>query len=463
MTFLCGVLVHAQSGRSYSTAKAWWDAGRGLVFPRAEQYDDPTGELTVLNLDGVIRPEGHPFFEALGANGRACITCHQPANAMSLSTATVQQRWLETQGHDPVFAAVDGSNCPDLPPLERTSHSLLLDRGLFRMTAPWPPKSADGTVISPEFQIQVERDPTGCNTGSVYGLKSAKPTISVFRRPRMVANLKVAGISELMLMADGRETSLREQALNAIQNHEQSTVPPSDQKLREIIAFENQIFAAQTADQRGGLLNERNGPESLGPENLAEGRAGLFSGIPISKTSSFDLWRKPAGATGGDVQEGFRASVARGNEIFNTRTFQMAGVFPFIRGTSAGRVSGTCASCHSGGSTLSMDIGTTNVSVQEERSPLPLFRITCKASFEHPLWGRTIYTHDPGRALVTGKCADVGSIVMQQLRGLSARAPYFSNGSAKTLGDVIDFYDRRFGIGYSAQERQDLVNFLSVL
>jgi cytochrome c peroxidase len=52
---------------------------------------------------------------------------------------------------------------------------------------------------------------------------------------------------------------------------------------------------------------------------------------------------------------------------------------------------------------------------------------------------------------------------MQQLRGLSARAPYFSNGSAKTLGDVIDFYDRRFGIGYSAQERQDLVNFLSVL
>ena len=54
----------------------------------------------------------------------------------------------------------------------------------------------------------------------------------------MVANLKMAGMSELMLMADGRETSLREQALNAVQNHEQSTVPPSDQKLREIIAFE---------------------------------------------------------------------------------------------------------------------------------------------------------------------------------------------------------------------------------
>jgi cytochrome c peroxidase len=52
---------------------------------------------------------------------------------------------------------------------------------------------------------------------------------------------------------------------------------------------------------------------------------------------------------------------------------------------------------------------------------------------------------------------------VQQLRGLAARAPYFSNGSAATLGDVVDFYDRRFQAGYSAQDKQDLVNFLSVL
>jgi len=69
----------------------------------------------------------------------------------------------------------------------------------------------------------------------------------------------------------------------------------------------------------------------------------------------------------------------------------------------------------------------------------------------------------PGRALVTGKCADVGSIVMQQFRGLAARAPYFSNGSAETLRDLVDFYDRRFNIGYTSQEREDLINFLSAL
>jgi cytochrome c peroxidase len=57
----------------------------------------------------------------------------------------------------------------------------------------------------------------------------------------------------------------------------------------------------------------------------------------------------------------------------------------------------------------------------------------------------------------------VGTIVMQQFRGLSARAPYFSNGSAATLRELVDFYDRRYTIGYSEQEKQDLVNFLGAL
>ncbi|NLG76761.1 MAG: hypothetical protein GX535_11020, partial [Xanthomonadaceae bacterium] len=106
--------------------------------------------------------------------------------------------------------------------------------------------------------------------------------------------------------------------------------------------------------------------------------------------------------------------------------------------------------------------------VQSEWNPnkpeLPLFKITCKEDRpQHLFLGRVIYTQDPGRALITGKCYDVGAIVMQQFRALSARAPYFSNGSARTLRELVDFYDRRFNIGYSEQERTDLANFLSVL
>jgi len=111
-----------------------------------------------------------------------------------------------------------------------------------------------------------------------------------------------------------------------------------------------------------------------------------------------------------------------------------------------------------------MDIGTANRAAASADPELPLFKITCEASAPaHPFLGRVIYTNDPGRALVTGKCADVGSIVMQQFRGLAARAPYFANGSAANLRDLVDFYDHRFGARFTEQEKQDLVNFLKVL
>jgi cytochrome c peroxidase len=58
---------------------------------------------------------------------------------------------------------------------------------------------------------------------------------------------------------------------------------------------------------------------------------------------------------------------------------------------------------------------------------------------------------------------DAGSILMQQFRGLTARAPYFANGSAGDLIELVDFYDRRFKIGLTDQEKQDLANFLSIL
>ena len=49
------------------------------------------------------------------------------------------------------------------------------------------------------------------------------------------------------------------------------------------------------------------------------------------------------------------------------------------------------------------------------------------------------------------------------LRALSSRAPYFHNGSAASLSEVVDFYNGRFGIGLTAQEHSDLVAFLQTL
>ena len=46
---------------------------------------------------------------------------------------------------------------------------------------------------------------------------------------------------------------------------------------------------------------------------------------------------------------------------------------------------------------------------------------------------------------------------------LAAHEPYFRDGSAKTLTDVVNFYNARFQIGLSAQDKKDLVAFLGAL
>jgi cytochrome c peroxidase len=75
----------------------------------------------------------------------------------------------------------------------------------------------------------------------------------------------------------------------------------------------------------------------------------------------------------------------------------------------------------------------------------------------------TVQTTDPGRALITGKWADIGKVKGPVLRGLASRAPYFHNGSASTLEDVVEFYDKRFSVFFTAQEKADLIAFLNAL
>ncbi len=49
------------------------------------------------------------------------------------------------------------------------------------------------------------------------------------------------------------------------------------------------------------------------------------------------------------------------------------------------------------------------------------------------------------------------------LRGLAGRAPYFHNGSAATLEEVVDFYKTRFTLHLSQEDEDDLVAFLKTL
>ncbi len=422
----------------YEITYPWWEPNRGTPLTASKDYGDSSGQLRLLNTSGVIETKGHPFFTPLGSNGRACVTCHQPTSAMSLSIDLIRGRWTDTNGKDPLFAAIDGSNCPGLPQDKQESHSLLLERGLFRIPIPWPPANA-----KPDFRIEVVRDPTGCNKNPT--------SISVYRRPRVAANLKYLG---LPVMADGREPTLRSQAISAALIHEQASAAPAEAQLKQIEEFLGQLFVAQQWDTSGGLLGEPGGPPLLGADNIASGIAGAGA-VPTagSLAASFDPWRNLAAPNLAIRQRAFRESVLRGVDLFSTREFRLAD----------GRQA-TCATCHRPGINRSMDIGAANLPTAKESPELPLFRITCDASAPpHPQLGRTFLTQDPGRALITGKCADAGSILMQQFRGLIARAPYFANGSAADLPELLDFYDRRFKIGLTEKDKQDLANFLSIL
>lgn len=468
----------------------WWTPGEGRVFPASLDYDNPHGTSRLLLIGGPMETQGHPFFTALGSNGRACVTCHQPADGMSLSAASVQRQWERNGAKDPLFAAIDGSNCPNLPQAERASHSLLIDHGLFRIARPWPPRDGAGKPIKPDFTIAVVRDPTGCNLDPKWGLGSAAPRVSVFRRPRPVANFKYVEAMGFAydpkmglplpidpetgkpvsgnFMADRRALSLESQMRDAAGVHLEFLKRLDAADMAKIRDFESRLYSAQQADKIGGPLDAA-GAEG-GPMKLATSEAGRLGSQGVAIWSEFAAWEKPAAVAPDDAaRTAYRQSVARGAKLFRDRTFLISDSAGINSPVGFGNpVRNGCAFCHNM-SQMGMDVapgqvdlGTTNQPFADPQPWLPLFRITCQGA-PHAHLGRVILTSDPGYALTTGRCADVGKITLQTLRSLSARAPYFSNGSAKDLRAVIDFYDRRYNIGYTEQEKQDLVNLMSAL
>lgn len=469
----------------------WWVPDSNRIFPQIASYPDATGIVTVIHVGGPVDARGNPFFTAIGRNGRACITCHQPIDGMSVSVKSLQERWAQTHGKDPIFAAVDGSNCPSLPQNEASSHSLLLTRGLFRIARPWPPRAHDGRPITAQFSIQVVHDPTGCNLDPVYGLKSAHPMVSVFRRPRPAANLKYVTTYGFIfdpktglplaidprtgsryagnLLADGRERTLREQALDALRSHLQRYAPVSARQMREIIAFETHLYVAQSYDSVGGSLTA-DGAQG-GPQALAAGKPGVLDGPRDPQWAEFAAWAEDVHDPGETAaQRAFRASVLRGIDLFRNHTFLITDSAGLNSMNFGNPTRNTCSFCHNMTRTGldvapgQVDLGTTNLPFAEPAPDLPLFKLTCKPQYPpQPFLGRVVYTHDPGYALTTGKCADIGKITIQDMRGIAARPPYFSNGSARSLRAIVNFYDRRYHIGLTEQQKKDLTNLLRVL
>lgn len=267
---------------------------------------------------------------------------------------------------------------------------------------------------------------------------------------------------------------LLKQANDATRGHAAAARDLTPVEARQIVEFETGLFTAQARDNVAGNLSAQGA--NGGP--IAVAKQPFFIGIndPVGLNPSnaafdpraftvFDAWRalaKSSSVPGTDS----RSAVARGQEIFNTKPIMLSGVGGLNGQTFSNGVTlppsfvGTCTTCHdspnAGNHSVKapLNIGLTDPDIAPY---LPVYTLRNLRTWE------TVQTTDPGRAMITGKWVEVGRFKGPVLRALAARAPYFHNGSAATLDEVIDFYQRRFAIGLTSGERADLIAFLRAL
>jgi hypothetical protein len=439
-------------------------AGAHDGMPAALMFSNAAGVLGTVTTGGRI-DTSNPFFADLGTNGRTCFTCHRPAQAWSIAPADVRERFDRTDGLDPIFRANDGSNCAaaDLSTIasRRRSFSVLLNKGLIRIDRDVP--------AGAEFEIVDVDDPYGCGAP----LASA----SMYRRPLPTANLSfLSGV-----MWDGRASSpgraiyedLVAQAIDATEGHAQGARPTPAQ-LRAIVDFELGLTSAQVRDHGAGHLGAagaRGGPASLARQPFCIGindPLGMRPPVPgacLAPTTTFDpvVFTLFGAWQGSHSPE--RQAIARGEALFNTRRFVIDNV-PGLNGGVGDPVfgpiqSGTCTICHdtpnAGNHSVAMPLNI-GIAAASRRSPdMPLYTLRNSWTSE------VVHVTDPGRAMITGKWRDIGKFKGPVLRALAARPPYFHDGSAATLEDVVAFYDTRFNLGLTEAEKADLVAFLRAL
>jgi len=440
------------------------------IIPNLHPYSDPSGEIQTFTTAGFI-DETNPFFQDLGTNGRRCVTCHQPSDAWTVTPSHNQERFENTQGTDPIFRPVDGATCPmdDVSTVEarREAYKLLLSKGLIRIGIQVP-SFADFIVTNVD-------NPYGCNDTNA---------LSMYRRPLPSTNLKFLST----VMFDGREfpvlgepkpfteaeinAALHQQAIDATEGHAQGK-RPTDAQLDQIVAFETSLFTAQSRDNEAGPLHVRGatgGPLALSRVNFFLGINDPLGNNPqnVAFTSTIStLYQDWLNISDRDYDEytEARRSIARGEQIFNNLSITITGVgglndIPLQDGKIHSSIQGFCGTCHDTPNVGDHSVpAPLNIGIADatRRTPdMPLFTILCND-------GTRVQTTDPGRALVTGKCTDIGKFKGPILRGLAARAPYFHNGMAATLDDVVTFYQQRFNLGLNDKQQRDLVAFLKAL
>jgi hypothetical protein len=412
------------SGALFSTAVAAADSPKQL--PNNFPFINSSGTAATYSTAGFV-DLANPFHSPQGSNGRSCESCHLPQAGWSIRPIDVELKFLLSGGTDPIFNPLDANRAaPDESSwAARYKSYSMLRKGLFRRGGAVPANA--------EFEVIAVDDPLGAGGSATR--------FEFFRRPLATANFHIArniGWHDQNTNGSGDvHAGLIGQAAGNITGSQQG--PAATQGTLDAIAgYEEGLrFAQQSVFGLGSLSScgAQGGPENLSAQPPVSGRFNLY-----------DAWiGLVPGSCGTKSADRKRAQIARGQEVFNATN-------------ANGR---SCLSCHNAANNGShvngalFDVGASRG--QFRQSGMPLYTL------KHKVTAEVRTTTDPGRAVRSGLWADVDRFKTPSLRGVSARAPYFHNGIARSLRDVVTHYEVALGFKYTEQERADLVAFMEAL
>jgi hypothetical protein len=404
---------------------------------------NPAGVGQSLHTSGAI-DFNNPFFLQNGSNPRSCATCHSATQGWTFNDETAKKLFNRSEGLDPLFNLVDEGNRPDADistlAARKAAFTTTVERAVTRFTASINPAA--------EFTMIAVADPYGWSTTASF---------SRFRQPTPTANeTKVASILSTGVPNPDIITQLRGIGVGASRLHLQRD-PLNPLPTAMAVAEGDFMFGvifAQAVDNRAGRLDDDGAMG--GAAHLMAQEWHLGTNDPASPTFNprifniFDAWAKyddrghhgdDDGDDGDCGHREARARIYRGQEVFNGP--------------------GRCGNCHNspnvGGHSFIRFFNIGTADPPNCGADLPLYTLQNKTTMEVKV------TCDPGRALATGLWADIGRFRAPPLRGLAASSPYFHDGQAKDLSDVINHYNNRFTLNLTKKQKRDLKAFLNAL
>ena len=385
-------------------------------MPNNKPIADDAGFSSSYHSAGHVALNGN-FFTPQGTNGRHCGTCHVPEDGWSIRPATVVALFNASDGLDPIFVNHLDTDTPtsDMSTVQaRWNATTMLRQGKFTRKVS-PPAVRDYTVTAAS-------DPFGVGTTS---------SLWFFRRPLPTANFRSHTV--MWDSANTVGTNLRDGLIKQARGNvtgAQQGQPAPDAIIFDIVDFEMAMSNAQLIVNGVGWLDSdgaHGGPEAANSQPLVNARFDLY-----------DAW-----ASSGNP---LRAQIFRGQEIFNNVN------------VPSGR---TCRGCHNAANNGQNVAGTLfDIGASRPELARPDMAVY---TFQRNSDGAIVQSTDPGRGIRSGNFADLNKFKTPNLRGLAARAPYFHNGIAASLLDVVRHYEATLGFVFTADEESDLVAFLTAL